>query len=84
MSTSLSYPFHSLDFSSSTCYRRDEKHHGKAPEVYRKEKRDRENGPLQLLHGGNIGRLYVILKLGDLLLKVVETNFVILNDQSDL
>ncbi|KAB8437347.1 hypothetical protein FH972_025027 [Carpinus fangiana] len=41
-------------------------------------------GHLQLLHGSNVGGLHVVLKLLDLLLQLVQGDFVILDDQIDL
>lgn len=39
---------------------------------------------LQLLHSGNVGRLDVVLVLGNLLLELVERDLVVLDDQVDL
>ena len=39
---------------------------------------------LQLLHGGNVGRLDVVLDLGNLLLELVERDLGVLDDQVDL
>ena len=39
---------------------------------------------LELLHGNDIGRLDVVLELGDLLLELVERDLLVLDDQVDL
>lgn len=39
---------------------------------------------LQLLHGNNVRRLHIVLKLGNLVLKLIQRHFLVLDDQVDL
>lgn len=39
---------------------------------------------LKLLHGNNVGRLNVVLELGDLLLEIIKRDLLVLDDKVDL